>query len=513
MQESRTRYVKKNIYYGYVCTLLTSILSFVSRSVFIGALGVDYLGISGIFTNVLGILSFSELGIGTAISFSLYKPIAENDREKIKSLMNFYRAAYRVIALIVTVSGVILYPFLKYLVNSPIPLEEINTYYWVFLFNTVSSYFVSYKTSFASAIQKNYIVTIADSVSKLVIEVTQIILLKLGGRYMGFLLVAAGIGLVKNIITVLYLNRKYPVLTEKDRLPLDEDTKKGIWKNVKALIVHKIGDVAVNQTDNLIISTLISTTMVGYISNYVSLHSMVASFTTALFAGSVASIGNMLVKAGKKRWKEVFEVYDLLSFWVFGFVLVAFLTLSQSFITLWVGEALRVDDLTMILFFVSKYLEGLCVITHHFKAAAGRFEEDKWVPFAQAVINLVTSVAAVRLIGLPGVYVGTILQRLLVNYMRPHIVYKCVLQADEKEYFVRFFFRLVLLTAVYVLMRLISRFVLSEVTVIRFALMALLTAVIPNALIVLIYYRTPAFKELMRKVFGKSDRLRGSGHG
>lgn len=498
--ESRTAYVLRNIFFSYVSTFAVAAVSLVSRTVFVYTLGASYLGVSGLFTNVLGILSFSELGIGAAINFSLYEPIARGEREKIKSLLHLYKIAYRAVAAVVTVIGAILFPFLPYLVNTDIAMSEIETYYLIFLFNTVSSYFVTYKTSYVTALQKNYIVTNTNTLGVVATNAMQIAALLLGGDYLEFLLIAAGIGLAQKIATVIYLNHKYPIMTEKNIAPLDSETKAGIVKNVKALIMHQVGGVAVHQTDNIIISVFLSTTTVGLIANYFTLYSFVNRLTDALFTGNVASIGNLVASSTRERQKEIFEVYDFVSFWIYGFIMVAFITLAQPFITLWLGENLLVDDLTVVLLAVSQYLGGLCVITHDFKAAGGRFVEDRWVPIAQSVINLVVSIAAVQVIGLPGVFVGTIVQRLLVNYVRPHIVYKYVLEADEAEYFRRFFVRLALLVVISAGMYAIARVVVAEVTVVNFAILLALTMLVPNAIIALLYRNTRCYQELKEKI-------------
>ena len=506
METSRTTYFKRNILYSYITTIVTSLLAFACRTVFVYKLGADYLGVSGLFNNVLGILSFSELGIGTAINYSLYKPIADGDNEKIKSLMRLYKNAYRIIALIVTSAGLIIFPFLGFLVNTEIPMEEIRVFYLIFLFNTVSSYFVSYKTSYVSALQKHYVVTNIHAIANVAINILQIVALMLGAKYLIYLLIASGVGLLQKVLCAVYINHKYPVLVEKDVQPLDSETKHGIRRNVGALVMHKIGDVAVNQTDNIIVSVFISTAMVGLLSNYITILNIILMMTNVLFSGNIASVGNLVAKESKERQKAVFDTYDFLSFWVYGFVMIAFITLSQPFVTLWLGEKMLIDDFTMILFFASKYLEGLCRVTYSFKAAGGRFNEDKWVPFAQAVVNIVVSIAAVKLIGLPGVFVGTIAQRLIVNYMRPHVVYKYVLESPEKEYFIRFFARIILLTLVCAGLWGVSRFVLSEVTVLRFVIMTVITAVIPNLIIILIYRKTPMYADLKSRIFKKRKK-------
>lgn len=500
MEENRTKNVKRNIFYSYAGTISTSIFSIVCRTIFVYTLGASYLGVSGLFTNVLGILSFSELGIGTAINFSLYKPIADNDKAKIKSLLHLYKMAYRVIAIVVAISGFVLLPFLKYLVNTDIPMSEINVFYLIFIFNTVSSYFVTYKTSYVSALQKEYIVTNTATIGTIITNICQIILLLLGGSYLQYLLIAALIGVLQKMITVVYLNKKFPILLEKQCMPLDSETKKEIWRNVNALIVHKVGDVAVHQTDNIIISSFVSTTMVGIVSNYTTLSTLVSSFTNGFFNSFTAGFGNMIAKESKEKQRHVFEVYDLLGFWVFGFVMIAFITLSQPFITLWLGEELVVDDLTMILYFVSLYLTGITLVPYNFKVAAGRFDEDKWVAFAQAITNLVVSIFGVKLIGLSGVYVGTIVQRMIVVIVRPHIVYKYILERKTSEYYFRMIRRTALAGGICFVMWRIRDIVLSDVTILRFALMCILTVVIPNTLFLLIYGRSDAFKDIVTRL-------------
>lgn len=500
MEENRTNNVKKNVFYSYAGTIFTSIFTIVCRTIFVYTLGASYLGVSGLFTNILGILSFSELGIGTVINFSLYKPIADNDKQKIKSLLHLYKTAYWIIAIIVSISGLVLFPFLKYLVNTDIPMSEINVFYFIYLFNTVSSYFVTYKTSYVSALQKEYIVTNSVTIGTIITGICQIILLIFGGSYLQYLLIAAIIGVLQKIITVVYLNKKFPILVEKQFMPLDSETKNEIWRNIRALVVHKVGDVAVHQTDNIIISSFVSTTMVGIISNYTSLNMLVSSFTNGFFNSFTAGLGNMIAKESKDKQRHIFEVYDLLGFWIFGFVMIAFIILSQPFITLWLGKDLLVDDLTMILYFVSLYLAGMTLIPYNFKVAAGRFDEDKWVAFAQAIINIIVSVMAVKLIGLPGVYVGTIVQRMIVVIIRPHIVYKYILEKSSIEYYVRLVKRTLLVFSLCLVLWKIKELILVEVTIVRFLVLCILTGLIPNFIFLIVFGRSESFKDIVRRI-------------
>ncbi len=500
MNQNRTDYVKKNILYNYISTIITSICSIICRTIFIYTLGPAYLGLSGLFTNVLGVLSFSELGIRSAIVFALYKPIAENDREKIKSLLLLYKKAYRLIALIVTCIGIIIVPFFKYLVNTDISMVKIKVFYFVFLFNTVSSYFVTYKTSYISAIQREYIVTNIATIGTCITNILQILFLLCGGQYLGYLIIASVMGLLQNVATVIYLNKNFSILMEKNIQPLDNETRQSISKNVKALIIHKIGDISVNQTDNILVSAFVSTTAVGLLANYTVLNSFVASFTNKFFRSFTAGFGNMLVKEDVEMQRKIFDDYDLLGFWIYGFVLIAFITLSQPFIVLWLGDSLLLDNVTVILYFVSMYLSGMTFIPYNFKVAAGCFNEDKWVAFIQAIINLVVSVIAIKMIGLPGIFVGTIVSRMVVVLVRPYIVYKYILKKSVKEYYTKLIIRTGVAFLLCIVMWRIKLIILCDITSVRFVLMCILTVLIPNIAFMVLFGKSGEFKDIVGRI-------------
>lgn len=499
MGDSRTANVKKNIIWATMSHVVLAVFSMISRTAFIYFLGVKYLGVSGLFANILGVLSFTNLGIGSAINYAMYKPIAEDDAEKIKSLLRLYKNAYRIIALVITVLGCAVIPFLGYLVNTTIPMDEVRIFYCLTLFDTVSSYFVSYKTSYVSAIQKNYLITNLNTAASVITYGVQIGILFLIPNYMVYLVNQIIMSLLLKVVTVVYLNRKYPILADKSAKPLDKSESKDIWRNVRALVIHGFGDIAVNQTDNIIISSFVSTDAVGIISTYIMLISVVGGFTNTLLNSFTASFGNLIAKESVERQRQIFDIYDFAGFWVYGFVFISFVTLSQPFITLWLGADLTVDNLTMFLLFLSIYLQGMTVITYNFKVAAGKFDEDKWIAFIQAVVNLVVSIVAVKVIGLPGVYFGTIAQRLIVVVVRPCIVYKYVLKDNVVKYFTRFFGRIGIVFSIVFIMWHLEKIVLSSLTIGSFAVMTCLTAIVPNMIILLIYGRTEMFATLVNR--------------
>ena len=192
MTQSRTEMAAKNILWGYINTIATTILKFVCRWAFIHTIGITYLGINGLYTSILGVLSLTELGIGTAMNYSLYKPVAERDTDKIKSLMVYYKKAYRYVALVITVLGVALIPFLPKLIKGADGVDHLVLYYVLFLFNTVSSYFVSYKYSLAGADQKNYVVNNINTVVTIIMNILQIVALFVFRSFLAYLLIQIG---------------------------------------------------------------------------------------------------------------------------------------------------------------------------------------------------------------------------------------------------------------------------------------------------------------------------------
>ena len=266
---SRTDNIVENMKTGLVVQLLNKILAFVVRTVFIKVLSTEYLGINGLFTNILTILSFAELGIGNAIIFNMYKPVANGDKEKIKSLVKLYKKAYEIIGILVLTVGICVMPFLQLIIkDAPDIKENISFIYFLFLLDTSLSYFFTYKKSIISAYQKESIINNYTTIIYLIRAVVQIVFLLVTKNFIVYLMIQILSTLMLNIILSIKANKMFPYLKEKNVQKLQEKEKKSIYKNVKSLIVYKFGSVILNGTDNVIISSMINVNMVGLCSNY-----------------------------------------------------------------------------------------------------------------------------------------------------------------------------------------------------------------------------------------------------
>ena len=306
-QKSRTEYSILNIITGLGGYALNTIIGLVCRMVFTRTLSAEYLGVGGLFTNILSMLSLAELGVGSAIVFALYKPLATGDKEKIASLVNFYGQCYKVIGIAVGIIGIALMPFLNLLVEEPNIKESIYLIYGLYLFNSASSYFFSYRSSLIMAAQQNYIVTATNYVITICQSILQIIWLVATREYIGYLIIQCVGGLIYNFVISYIARRKFPYIVAKDIKPLEENERSGLIRNVRALVIWKISGLLVNSTDNIIITYFSGLATVGLSSNYTLLSTTLNSLLNQLFSSISASVGNLNAIESKEKKLKMFN--------------------------------------------------------------------------------------------------------------------------------------------------------------------------------------------------------------
>ena len=306
--------------FGYLSNAVTGVLGIALQKIFIIKLGETLLGVNSTYSSILSVLSLAELGLGTAVNFSLYGPVARGDKETVKAYMQFYKKAYRVIALVVACAGLLLVPFLRFIIKDPVGIDsnaDLIGYYLIFLFNTVSSYFVAYKYSLPNAEQKNYIQSNVLTITKIATVLTQILILLLVPDFYLYLLAAAAIELIQKIFANAYLNRKYPLLKEKNVRKLTGEELSDIKKKTGALVCHKVGDAARLQTDSIIITSFINVTMSGYVDNYNKVINLIANFVNVIFNSVISSFGNLIATESDEKQYEMFRVYRFFASWIY----------------------------------------------------------------------------------------------------------------------------------------------------------------------------------------------------
>lgn len=502
----RIQQAKKNIAFGFVSNFVILFMNFLQRTIFILVLGQTLTGVNSLFSGILSMLSMAELGIGSALNYSLYKPVANKDYEKIKSYMLFYKKAYRVIAAVITVIGLALTPFLKYLVKNPgdHTIQELTVYYLIFLFNTVSTYFVAYKYSLVNAEQRNYIQTNITTITKIVTVVVQIVVLLVTRNFLIYLLAQAAVELLQKIFVSRYLNRLYPYLCEKKVQRLEKEETAVIVTKTKALMCHKIGDVARLQTDSIIISSFIDVGVNGIVDNYNYVITYVANFVNIIFNSVLSGFGNLVATESKEKQYEVFKVYRFFACWLYGFATVGFWYLLTPLIgNLWLNDEWVIGQGIVTLILIDFYFKGGRVVLANFKIAAGVFEKDRYLALIQGGVNLVLSIGLVQVIGLSGIYVGTVVSGLMANVVQPLIVYHDCFERKAISYFIDSLKYLCIIVGITLLLLPVKAAILQEVTFLRFLGMAVVITLVYNGVFWLAFGRSGEFRYLFQVVAGK----------
>ena len=501
---TRTNAVIKNSFWGLVSKVINMFLNFVSRTVFIYFLGVTYLGINGLYSEILAMLSLTELGFGTALIVALYKPVADNDREKIIQLLDFYKRAYRVIALVVAGIGLALLPFIQYLVKGAdnLSLFDLRLYFVFYLANTVIGYFVSYKFSYVNALQKNYIVTNISIVINLFTIAIQTVAIWITKSFLVYIVTHTVILAISKLIQVLYLNRKFPILKEKPQAKLSKGEQKPIFREVRSLALQQFSSVAIHSTDNIIISTLsgLGVAAVGLISNYTLITSSVLGFVVIIFGSMTASFGNLVATSTTEHYRKTFLDLNFVNFWMYGFCSIAFLVLIPPFITLWLDENYLVDTASFVLIILNCYLQGQSTIYNNVRIVKGSFDKDKWISFLQAWINLIISIIGAYYLGLVGVYIGTIVSRTFFVIARPIATYRFMTDRSPWDYFSRFIKYFGATVFAGAITYFVCQRILTTVTVWTFIVAAVIVTVVPNVVFLALFFRDGEFKSVVKRV-------------
>ena len=497
----RVRQAEKNIFFGYLSNFIILVMGFYQRKVFIMVLGRTLLSVNTLYTDILSMLSLAELGIGTALNFSLYKPVAEHNYEKIKSYMQLYKRAYLTIAGVIAVVGLALAPFLPYIIKESdrggISIRNLTIYYLIFLFNTVSSYFVAYKYSLVNAEQRSYIQTNIATITKIVTVLAQIAILLATENFLLFLLTQAAIELIQKIFVSVYFNRLYPYLRDKKVQKLEKKETDIVITKSKALMFHKIGDVARLQTDSIIITTCINADLVGVVGNYNLVINYAANFVNVIFNSLISGFGNLVATESKEKQYSVFKVYRFVACWLYGFAAVGFWLLLTPFITgIYLDESWLLAQSILTLILIDFYFKGGRTVLLNFKIAAGIFEQDKFLPLIQGGINLLISIVGARYIGLAGVYIGTVVSGILANLIRPVIVYRDCFERSPWDYFKDSLKYIIAILIILALLIPINKALLTQVNILTFILMAIIITIIYNLGFLLVFRKTKEFEYL-----------------
>ena len=439
---SRTEKSIRNINFALISQFSLLFFSFLTRSVFANTLGSVYLGINGLFSNIIGILNITELGIGASITFSLYKPLAFGDQKKISAYMRIFKKAFTIIGVGVFFIGMLLMPFLKFFLRdieftNGVHFEFTNEIYLIFLLfiiNASLGYFNSYKQSLLLADQKGYIFSLIRMVGTICLNLAQILVLVVWNNFILFLILQIIYTVILNFILSNKVGSLYPYLKQyQEKISVEE--KSTLIKNIKAMSLNSISGVLVNSTDSILIALFANILVVGAYSNYLMIIVGLNSIYNMIFSSLSASIGNLNAMSDKKLLKERFETVYFISFWVYAFSSIALLILLNPFIYLWVGEEFLLSPMVVYLIVTLFYLNGMRKVVLVFKESLGLVWPDRYRALIESIINLFFSVIFGYFFGIYGVLLGTLTSVILTTWVEPYVLYKYGFEKTVKNFF------------------------------------------------------------------------------
>ncbi len=503
----RTESSIKNSIFATVMIIIKILITFLAQKIFVLILDAEYLGANGLFTNVIGLLSLAELGIGQAIIFNLYKPIANDDKETVKSLMRLYRKAYNWITAIVAIVGVSLIPFLSLFIGETSLDLNFTMVYVLFLLQALASYVLTYKRSILYAYQENYIVSMIDIVYIFAMNIAQLGVLYITKNYYLYLAIKSVCILIENVVINFIANKKYSFIKDKNIKPLEKEVEKNIFERIKAQTFHRVGAIVINGTDNIIISKFLGLLVSGLYSNYYMILYAVSEVVRQIISALIPSIGSLLIEEDESRSFDIYKKVRFFDFWVTVFSSVSILIIAQSFICLWMGESFLLPFIVLIVLVINQYQKMMRLTNDVFTNAAGICIETKYVPIVESFLNIAFSIILVKTLGLAGVFMGTIISSLAVwCYTYPKFVYKNLLGGKYSDYIkenVTFFLLFVIIAVV--TYGLSMTFTISNLWLDVIARVAL-CLVVPNLILFLIYRKSEEFayfKSLAKFIFNR----------
>ncbi len=447
MEKSRTYYSILNVTTGILGYVVNTILGFICRIVFVRCLASDYLGINGLFTNILTMLSLAELGIGSAIIFALYKPLAENDKGKIASLVKFYGQAYKIIGIVIGIIGLCILPFLNFIIREqPNIKESITLIYLLYLFNTASTYFFSYRSSLLMAAQQSYIVTGLNYIVTIIQSIVQMVYLLLTKEYYGYLIIQTIGTFIYNFSISKIAVKKFPYIVDKNIKQIDKTEKKNLVTNIRDLTLYKISGLLVNSTDNIIITYFKGLSISGITSNYTLFTSTLTSLLNQIFNGINSSIGNHNALSNDKEKEKMFNNVNLINFWLFGWATIGIIFVSSDLVKLCFGSDYVMSMEIPFVLALNVYMVGMQNAVWTYKNTLGIFHYGRFVQMITALLNIVFSIILGKMWGVFGILFASAIARGFTNtWYDPYCIYKYGFHSKPIRYLKRYIYYLIVL--------------------------------------------------------------------
>ena len=497
----------RNIKYATISFAVVNLLKFVVRFVFVRTLPVEFLGINGLFSNIISVLSLAELGIGPAIVYSLYKPLAIGDTETVKSLMQLFKKAYVRIGCFIIIVGLSISPWLEWFIKDKPSIDGLKIFYAIFILNTGLSYFFSYKRNLLIADQKQYVDNLYQSIVQIILALGQVVSLMIYPSFLVYIILMLVATLIENYWLSQKTEQLYPYIKTYTYIPLSAGIKQTIKHNVGAMILHKVGSIVVFGSSNLILSKFVGLVAVGMYSNYYMVINALNNFAGKFFGSITASIGNLIALDTEEKKLRIFKVTEFLTAWQAANIFVGFVVMFNPLIELWLGKTYLFGQQIVIWLSINFYFNYMRKAVQTFKDASGLYWQDRYKPFVESVINFVASVYLAKSYGVIGVIWGGIISTLGVCFWwEAYVLFKCGLKRPLVEYF-GLVSKYVLVTfgITWVTYNAYMLFV-NNMSVVNFILGCLICLVITNIMWCIIFCRTGEFAYVVNVIKTKLRR-------
>lgn len=507
MAESRTQIASRNILYSIMLKAYQLMFPFLIQSLMIYKLGVTYVGLNGLFSSILGILNLTELGFGIAAVYCLYKPVAENNVVLVNAYLNIYKKIYRYIGIAIFLVGMCIIPLLKYLIKSDMP-SDVNLYilYVIQLTGAVTSYtFFAYKNSILLAHQKIDWISKIGLVVYTIKFVIQIVAICLFQNYYIYSVAIPVSNLITNFVTAVVVKAGFPQY--KCQGELDKKQLGILINKVKALLIVKIGSVVLNSADNLVISVFLGLLLLGKYHNYFYIFSAVTGFVTLLSSAIVPTIGNSLVTEEEQKNYDNFMSISFWNHWIVAWASICMVGLYQPFISIWIGDDNLLPFGIVILLACYFYIMQSHQIAGAYKDAGGIWNEDKIRPLCVALVNLLSNIALVQVIGLYGIVLSTIISLLFIN--TPWLlvnVHKLILKRSVIAYLKMWSKNIFIFVLTGVIVGILCNLIVIQNKFLQIVICILICMIVPNLLFYLYYYKQAAFRNSKILVSNIADK-------
>lgn len=434
---SRTESAIKNFRITIFTQVVNICLNFAVRGIFIKTLGIEYLGVEGLFSNVLSLLSMTEMGVGTAIAYSLYLPIAEGNSNKVSAILKFFSQIYIRISIIIFCIGILLSFSLEKWVEYPSNINiNLKIVFFLFLINTSISYIYAYKKSYIVALQKNYVIVIVHQILRSIQLVFQFGILTIWGNYYLYLILQILFTFTENIVFHFVTNFYYPInMTGNNSLSLYEIEK--IKKNIKSLFKYKISSSILNGTDNIIISKFVDINSVGILVNYTTITGVINGVISQIFDSITSSIGNLNATENKTKQFESFFMIFFINAWIYAYLFVILYFLMDDFISIWIGKEFRFNNITFLCIILNFYVNGIHTTLYIYRSTLGLFTKTSNIAIFAALLNILFSILVAPYLGVAGILLVTAIVRIaFINLVDAHQVFNKYFGINKLKYYI-----------------------------------------------------------------------------